>query len=230
MIVSISIGTGCQHNTYCPYFGDTQPLVVGAADEVEVFEVAVVVVGAAEVDVTRVVLALEVVLTLEVVGPDGPPPEHPMRLEVMAISSYQNVLAAEPYDSQPKYTPEILGTNLLLVHPLALALETPGPTVRPAMAAPLSQVSIVPSVPRWYSRHCHVPAGRSAEVATPCGERSGRVASLSWRLYIMISIIPPNRRCWFVPSAASGITMKVTWSDVRAFEDCLAKFVSAKFS
>jgi hypothetical protein len=108
----------------------------------------VVVVGAAEVDVTRVVVALEVVLALEVVGPDDPPPEHPMRLEAMAMSSYQNVLAAEPYDSHPKYTPEIFGTNLLLVHPLALALETPGPTVRPAMAAPLSQVSMVPSVPR----------------------------------------------------------------------------------
>jgi hypothetical protein len=55
-----------------------------------------------------------------------------------------------------------------------------------------------------------VPAGRFCEVAMPCGERSGRVASLSWRLYIMISDMPPKRRCWFAPSAASGMTMKVT--------------------
>lgn len=151
-----------KRSTYCPYLGDTQPLVVGAADEVEVdvLEVVVAVVVPAEVDVINVVLAFEVVLTFEVVEPEDPPPEHPMRLEEMAMSSYQKVLVAEPYDSQPKYTPEILGTNLLLVHPLALALETPGPTVRPAMAAPLSQVSMVPSVPRWYSRHCQVPAGR----------------------------------------------------------------------
>lgn len=161
-----------------------QPLVVGAADVVvEAFVVEAVV--AAEVDVTRVVdtfeveLGLVVVLALEVVGPVEPPPEHPIRLDAIAMSSYQNVLVEPPYDSQPKYTPEILGTNLLLVQPLALALETPGPTVRPAMAAPLSQVSILPSVPRWYSRHCHVPAARFCEVAIPCGERSGRVASLS---------------------------------------------------
>jgi hypothetical protein len=137
---------------------------VGAAEVVEAFVVVAVV--PAEVEVTRVVeafeveLAFEVVLGLEVVGPEEPLPEHPIRLEAMAMSSYQNVLVAEPYDSQPKYTPEILGTNLLLVQPLALAFETLGPTVRPAMASPFSQVSMLPSVPRWYSRHCHVPAGR----------------------------------------------------------------------
>ena len=118
--------------------------MVGAADVV----VEAFVVVAAEVEVTRVVDAFDVELALEVVGPVEPPPEHPMRLEAIAMSSYQNVLVEPPYYSQPKYTPEILGTNLLLVQPLALALETPGPTVRPAMAAPLSQVSIVPSAPR----------------------------------------------------------------------------------
>ena len=166
--------------TYCPYFCATHPLVFGAAEEVVVVEAFVVeAVVPAEVEVTRVVDTFEVVLAFVVVGPVEPPPEHPIRLEAIAMSSYQNVLVDPPYDSQPKYTPEILGTNLLLVQPLALALETPGPTVRPAMAAPLSQVSMVPSVPRWYSRHCHVPAGRFWEVAMPCGERSGRVASLS---------------------------------------------------
>jgi hypothetical protein len=212
-------------STYCPYFCATQPLVVGAAEVVVVVEAFVVeAVVPAEVEVTRVVDTFEVELAFVVVGPVEPPlPEHPIRLEAIAISSYQNVLVAPPYDSQPKYTPEILGTNLLLVQPLALALETPGPTVRPATAAPLSQVSMLPSVPRWYSRHCHVPAGRFWEVAMPCGERSGRVASLSWRLYIRISDMPPKRRCWFVPSAASGMTMKVMCSDVRALEACLVR-------
>jgi len=42
----------------------------------------------------------------------------------------------------------------------------------------------------------------------------------------MISDIPPNRRCWFTPSAASGITTKVTCSEVRAFADCLFEVVS----
>ena len=132
---------------------------------VEAFVAVAVVV--AEVEVTRVVETIEVVLAFEVEGPEEPPLEQPMRLEAIAMSSYQKVLVAEPYDSHPKYTPEILGTNLLLVQPLALALETPGPTVRPAMAAPFSQVSMLPSVPRWYSRHCHVPAGRFWEVAIP---------------------------------------------------------------
>jgi hypothetical protein len=58
---------------------------------------AEVVVAPAEVDVT-IVVALEVVLAFEVVGPGDPlpVPEHPIRLDPMAISSYQKVLAAEP--------------------------------------------------------------------------------------------------------------------------------------
>ena len=54
---------------------------------------------AAEVEVTRVVETLEVVLALEVVGPEEPPPEHPIRLDAIAMSSYQNVLVEPPYDS-----------------------------------------------------------------------------------------------------------------------------------
>jgi len=140
------------------------------------------VVVAAVVEVLKVV-AFEVEAEAEddreVVVLGEPPPEQPTRLAEIATSSYQKVLVAEPYDSQPKYTPEIFGTKLLLVHPFALEFEMPGPTFRPGMAAPLIHVSIVPSVPRWYSRHCHEPAGRFAEVAMPCGERSGSVASLS---------------------------------------------------
>lgn len=37
-----------------------------------------------------------------VVLPGLPPPEHPTRVELMTISSYQNVLVSPPYDSQPK--------------------------------------------------------------------------------------------------------------------------------
>jgi hypothetical protein len=37
----------------------------------------------------------------------------------------------------------------------------------------------------------------------------------------MISDMPPNRRCWFTPSAASGITTNVTCSEVRALAACL---------
>lgn len=224
----------CQHSTYWPYLGATHPLAVGAAVVADVFEEEVVrteevvvrtevLVVTAEVDVSNVVAFDVVEDAREVVVPgEDPLPEHPTRLDEMAMSSYQKVLAAEPYDSQPKYTPDILGTNLLLVQPLALGLLTPGPTVRPEIRAPLSQASMVPSVPRWYSRHCHDPAGRSTDVAIPCGERSGRVASLSWRFHIRMLDMPPNRRCWFTPdSAASGMTMNVTWSEVRAFEDCL---------
>lgn len=150
----------------------------------------------AEVDVTKVVAFDVVEDAREVIVPgEDPLPEHPTRLEEIAISSYQKVLAAEPYDSQPKYTPEILGMNLLLVQPLALGLLIPGPTARPEIRAPLSQASMVPSVPRWYSRHCQEPAGRSTEVAMPCGERSGRVASLSWRFHIRMLDMPPNRKC-----------------------------------
>jgi hypothetical protein len=37
-----------------------------------------------------------------VVLPGLPPPEHPTRVELITISSYQNVLLSPPYDSQPK--------------------------------------------------------------------------------------------------------------------------------
>jgi hypothetical protein len=84
--------------TYCPYFCATQPLVVGAADEVVVVETLVVeAVVPAEVEVTRVVLTFDVELAFVVVGPVEPPlPEHPIRLEAIAMSSYQKVLVAEP--------------------------------------------------------------------------------------------------------------------------------------
>jgi hypothetical protein len=42
----------------------------------------------------------------------------------------------------------------------------------------------------------------------------------------MISDMPPNRRCWFTPSAASGITTNVTCSEVRALADCLVEVFS----
>ena len=42
----------------------------------------------------------------------------------------------------------------------------------------------------------------------------------------MISDMPPNRRCWFTPSAASGITTKVTCSEVSALAACLVEIVS----
>jgi len=221
--------------THCPYFGETQPVAVGAAVVVraEVVVAAVVEVlnvVALEVEEVLKAVVFEVVAGREVVEPVDPPAEQPTRLPAIATSSYQKVFVAEPYDSQPKYTPEIFGTNLLLVHPFAFGLEIPGPTFRPGTAAPLIHVSMVPSVPRWYSRHCHEPAGRLAEVAIPCGERSGRVASLSCRFHIMISDMPPNRRCWFTPSAASGITTKVTCSEVRALAACLVEVVSRVWS
>ena len=72
---------------------------------------------------------------------------------------------------------------VLLDHPCALGLFA---VVRPAIAALFNQVSMLPSVPKWYSKHCHDPTGRAAEEAEPCGERSGRVASSDSRLYIKI--------------------------------------------
>src|SRR5690348_7090048 len=93
-----------------------------------------------------------------------------------------------------------------------------GPTERPEMAAPLSHVSMVPSVPMWYSKHCHSPVGRAVELAMPCGESSGSVASSDSRLYIRIWLCPPMRRCLFVPWAGSGIVMKVTCDEVRALD------------
>lgn len=88
---------------------------------------------------------------------------------------------------------------VLRPQPPALGLVMPGPTVRPVTAAPFSQVSIVPSVPTWYSKHSQLPAGRAAEVAMPCGDSSGRVASSDSRLNIRILLWPPMRRCLLVP-------------------------------
>lgn len=95
--------------------------------------------------------------------------------------------------------------------------------VRPAIAALFNQVSMLPSVPKWYSKHCHDPAGRAVEVADPCGERSGRVASSDSRLYIKIWFWPPIRRCLPAGWAESGIVMKETWLDVRAVVALLEK-------
>jgi hypothetical protein len=75
---------------------------------------------------------------------------------------------------------------------------------------------MLPSVPKWYSKHSQAFVGRAWEVATPCGERSGSVASSDSRLYIKIWSWPPIRRCSLVPSAESGIVMKETWLAVRA--------------
>jgi hypothetical protein len=88
--------------------------------------------------------------------------------------------------------------------------------VRPAIALLFNQVSMLPSVPKWYSKHSQAPAGRAVEVAVPCGERSGRVASSDSRLYIRIEFWPPIRRCLPAAWAESGIVMKETWFAVRA--------------
>lgn len=76
------------------------------------------------------------------------------------------------------------------------------------MELPFSQVSMVPSVPRWYSKHWNAPVGRGVEAAIPDGERSGRVASSDSRLYMRIWLCPPIRRC--LPVVVSGIVMKLT--------------------
>jgi len=80
--------------THCPYFGETQLLVVG--DIVVVRDVVKV---AAVVEVL-IVVALEVEADVEVgrgvVEPGEPLPEQPTRLAEIATSSYQNVLVAEP--------------------------------------------------------------------------------------------------------------------------------------
>ena len=58
------------------------------------------------VEVTRVVDETAVVLVLLGTAlldePPPPVPEHPMRDDATAISSYQKVLVSPPYDSQPK--------------------------------------------------------------------------------------------------------------------------------
>lgn len=75
---------------------------------------------------------------------------------------------------------------------------------------------MLPSAPRWYSKHSQVPAARGLELAVPSGERSGRVASSDSRLYIRISFWPPIRRCLPSPWEESGMVMKETWLAVRA--------------
>src|SRR4051794_14820682 len=77
---------------------------------------------------------------------------------------------------------------------------------------------MLPSAPTLYSKHCQLPVGRAVEAATPCGERSGRVASSDSRLYIMMLFWPPMRRCFLAPWAESGMVMKLTWEEVRALE------------
>ena len=114
---------------------------------------------------------------------------------------------------------------VLRVHPPALALEAPPPTVRPATTAPFNHVWMLPSVPRWYSKHCQLPVGRVAEVEMPTGERSGRVASSDSRLYIRILLWPPIRRCLLLPWAGSGMVMKLTCESVRALDALLQAHV-----
>lgn len=111
-----------------------------------------------------------------------------------------------------------LGLTELRPQALALGLEMPGPYERPGMASPLSHVSMVPSVPMWDSKHSQVLAGRPFELAMPCGESSGSVASSDSRLYSRIWLMPPILRCLSVPSAGSGKTMKVTWASPMALD------------
>lgn len=102
---------------HCPYFAVEQPegpveadeeVVVGFADEEVVVVgfadeevVMVVVVGFVDEEVVVVVLEVETGVVVVVVG-EVPVELHPTRVEETAISSYQNVLASPPYDSQPK--------------------------------------------------------------------------------------------------------------------------------
>jgi len=89
---------------HCPYFAvgvQLEDEVVGFVDVV-----VVVVVGDEVVTLPCVVVVVVGGALVEVDGEDPVPvPEaalHPTRLEATAISSYQNVLASPPYDSQPK--------------------------------------------------------------------------------------------------------------------------------
>jgi hypothetical protein len=108
--------------------GAEQLEAVGAAAEVDGFTDVTIVVGLAEVAVLNVVgFTVEVAgptgvavglrdvvvetgravldFSVEAGAEDGeeePLPVQPTRLPAMAMSSYQKVLAAEPYDSQPK--------------------------------------------------------------------------------------------------------------------------------
>lgn len=95
----------------------------------------------------------------------------------------------------------------LFDQPLELTLPF---VVSPGMAALFNHVSMLPSVPRWYSKQSHSFVGRAMEVATPCGDMSGSVASSTSRLYMRIWSWPPIRRCLFVPCAESGMVMKET--------------------
>ena len=92
---------------HCDHWEAVQPPllaveVAGAALLVDVVvEEALVV-----VDLMRVVdgTAAEVLVLLgaALLEPPEPEPEHPMRDELITISSYQKVLVSPPYDSQPK--------------------------------------------------------------------------------------------------------------------------------
>lgn len=163
---------------HCPYNG-TVPvaavvLVLAALVVVLVFTVLVVVldltlvvnvvpvVGFVDVveDFVDVEAAVDVVPTTDV---EADPP-HPTRVELIAISSYQKVLTSPLYDSHPKYTPVIFGMMVLLAHPLSFRLPLVN---RPGIAALFNHVSMLPSVPRWYSKHSQAPVGRATEVATP---------------------------------------------------------------
>lgn len=147
-------------------------------------------------------------------GDDPPAAAQPTRVELMEISSYQNVLVSPPYDSQPKYTP--VGFDLMVDwdQPAALGLLA---VVSPAMATLLSHVSMLPSVPMWYSKHSQAPVGKAVEEATPCGDRSGSVASSVSRLNMRMEFCPPIRRCLLVAWAASVMVIKETWLEVSAF-------------
>ena len=76
------------------------------------------------------------------------PNQHPTRVELTTMSSYQKVFVSPPYDSQPKLIAVTLGFIVLLCHCAALGLVTPALTVRPATVTLFNQVSTVPSVPR----------------------------------------------------------------------------------
>jgi hypothetical protein len=128
-----------------------------------------------------------------------------------------------------KLTPVIFGLIVLLVHCAPLGFEAPLPTVNPAIVALFSHVWMLPSVPRWYSKHVHAFVGNALDDAIPFGDRSGRVASSVSRLYMRILDCPPMRRCLFVPWAESGIVMKLTCESVRALLAFLGQELASGF-
>jgi len=90
---------------HCPYFALEQPEVevVDEVVAVVVWDVVVLVVVVVVDDVDEEVETGVVVLVVAVVVDDVVPVVlHPTRVEEMEMSSYQNVLASLPYDSQPK--------------------------------------------------------------------------------------------------------------------------------